>query len=157
EQLLFEGLLREHSNDGRPLIGLGDMEEVKAVYRGVRRVAMRPASGSADGGAARGRKRQGKGRGKEGGARSAALDLDAADAPRFEALKAWRRERAAEQKLPPYVIFHDTTLATIARRRPASADALAKISGVGQAKLERYGADVLRVVAGNPPGETVTP
>ncbi len=75
--------------------------------------------------------------------------MEAADAPLFEALRAWRRERAAEQKLPPYVIFHDTTLAAIARRRPTSADTLAKISGVGQAKLERYGADVLRVVAVN--------
>jgi ATP-dependent DNA helicase RecQ len=67
--------------------------------------------------------------------------------PLFEALRAWRRERAGEQKLPPYVIFHDTTLAAIARRRPTTVDTLAKISGVGQAKLERYGADVLRVVA----------
>jgi ATP-dependent DNA helicase RecQ len=45
------------------------------------------------------------------------------------------------------VIFHDTTLAAIARCRPATVDALGEISGVGQAKLERYGADVLRVVA----------
>ncbi len=45
------------------------------------------------------------------------------------------------------MIFHDTTLAAIARRRPANADELAEVSGVGQAKLERYGADVLRVVA----------
>ncbi len=45
------------------------------------------------------------------------------------------------------MIFHDAVLAAIARRRPTGADALAKISGVGQAKLERYGADVLRVVA----------
>jgi ATP-dependent DNA helicase RecQ len=89
----------------------------------------------------------------DGGAgRSADLGIEPADAPLFEALRAWRRERAAEQKLPPYVIFHDTTLAAIARRRPTSADALAKIGGVGQAKLERYGTDVLRVVAENPGG-----
>jgi ATP-dependent DNA helicase RecQ len=96
------------------------------------------------------RKRKGQG-GKEGGAeRSAELGIAPADAPLFEALRVWRRERATEQKLPPYVIFHDTVLAAIARRRPANADALTKISGVGQAKLERYGADVLRVVAENP-------
>jgi ATP-dependent DNA helicase RecQ len=55
------------------------------------------------------------------------------------------------------VIFHDTTLAAIARQRPASADALAKVSGVGQSKLERYGGDVLKLVrelVSDPPGLT---
>jgi ATP-dependent DNA helicase RecQ len=148
DQLLFEGLLHENPNDGRPLIGLSDTEEVRAVYRGERRVAMRRLRpGDAP---PKARKRKGQG-GKEGGAeRSAELGIAPADAPLFEALRVWRRERATEQKLPPYVIFHDTVLAAIARRRPANADALTKISGVGQAKLERYGADVLRVVAENP-------
>jgi ATP-dependent DNA helicase RecQ len=149
EQLLFEGLLRERSNDGRPLIGLGDMEEVHAVYRGARRVSVRrlPGAEGASGGGrpARTRKRQGA---RDGGAeRSADRGIAPADAPLFEALRLWRRERAVEQKVPPYVIFHDSTLAAIARRRPANADELAEVSGVGQAKLERYGADVLRVVA----------
>ena len=74
------------------------------------------------------------------------LGIEAADAPLFEALRAWRRERAAEQHVPPYVIFHDATLSAIARQRPASSDALAKVSGVGQSKLERYGVDVLELV-----------
>ena len=69
-----------------------------------------------------------------------------ADAPLFEALRAWRRDRAAEQHVPPYVIFHDATLSAIARQRPANLDALAKVSGVGQSKLKRYGADVLELV-----------
>jgi ATP-dependent DNA helicase RecQ len=98
-----------------------------------------------DGRAGRTRKRQGT---KAGGPeRIADRGVAPADAPLFEALRVWRRELAAEQKLPPYVIFHDATLAAIARRRPATTDELAEISGVGQAKLERYGADVLRVVA----------
>jgi ATP-dependent DNA helicase RecQ len=148
EQLLFEGLLRETPNDGRPLIGLGDTEEVRAVYRGTRRLSMRSLRGSdgtdGSGRPARVRKRQGD---KAGGAeRSADRGVEPADVPLFEALRLWRRERAAEQKVPPYVIFHDATLAAIARRRPANTDELASISGVGQAKLERYGADVLRVV-----------
>ena len=42
EQLLFEGLLREDPNDGRPLIGLGDAESVRQVYRGERQVLARP-------------------------------------------------------------------------------------------------------------------
>jgi ATP-dependent DNA helicase RecQ len=142
---------REHPNDGRPLIGLGDMEEVRAVYRGQRRVAMRRAMGAAaadDGRATHTRKRQGGNNGGEASRqRGEGISVDPADAPVFEALRAWRRALASEQKLPPYVIFHDTTLAAIARRRPATAEALAKVSGVGQTKLERYGADVLRVVA----------
>jgi ATP-dependent DNA helicase RecQ len=145
DQLLFEGLLRENPNDGRPLIGLGDMEEVRAVYRGERRVSMRRvvADGEAagDGRPGRARKRQ------KGEARSLDRGVEPADAPLFEALRVWRRERASEQAVPPYVIFHDTTLAAIARRRPANADELASINGVGAAKLERYGADVLKVVA----------
>jgi len=44
------------------------------------------------------------------------------------------------------VIFHDATLSAIARQRPANLDALANVSGVGQSKLKRYGADVLRLV-----------
>jgi ATP-dependent DNA helicase RecQ len=59
------------------------------------------------------------------------------------------RERAAEQRVPPYVIFHDTTLSAIARQRPGNADELAMVSGVGQSKLKRYGADVLKVVRAN--------
>ena len=74
------------------------------------------------------------------------LGIEAADAPLFEALRAWRRDRAAEQHVPPYVIFHDATLSAIARERPTTAEALSKVSGVGQSKLKRYGTDVLRVV-----------
>jgi ATP-dependent DNA helicase RecQ len=72
-----------------------------------------------------------------------------ADAALFEALRAWRRERAAEQHVPPYVIFHDATLADIARQRPNSPDALKSVSGVGQSKLTRYGAAVLELVRRN--------
>ena len=51
--------------------------------------------------------------------------------------------------MPPYVIFHDATLSAIARERPATADALAKVSGVGQSKLKRYGTEVLKIVRDN--------
>jgi ATP-dependent DNA helicase RecQ len=90
--------------------------------------------------------RAGRSRGKRSGER---LGVEAADAPLYEALRAWRRDRAAEQHVPPYVIFHDITLSAIARQRPATLDALAKISGVGQSKLKRYGEDVLKVVRGS--------
>ena len=64
----------------------------------------------------------------------------------FERLRAWRREEAASQSVPPYVIFHDRTLAEIARTRPANAAALARVGGVGQSKLDRYGETVLKLV-----------
>ena len=62
-------------------------------------------------------------------------------------LKSWRAEVARAHNLPAYVIFHDATLAEIARRRPQSLADLQGISGIGAKKLEAYGADVLRVVA----------
>jgi ATP-dependent DNA helicase RecQ len=67
-------------------------------------------------------------------------------AARFEALRSWRLEVARRTELPPYVVFHDRTLAEIAHRRPASAGALATIAGVGPVKLERYGDAVLAVL-----------
>src|SRR5690606_3047633 len=64
----------------------------------------------------------------------------------WEALRECRRQIAAEQGVPPYVIFHDVTLREIAATKPRSADALLGISGVGLAKLERYGDRFLDVV-----------
>lgn len=63
------------------------------------------------------------------------------------ALKAWRRTRAADDGVPAYAVFQDRTLEAIAARRPASLADLAAIGGVGPAKLERYGHDVLDVLA----------
>jgi DNA helicase II / ATP-dependent DNA helicase PcrA len=70
------------------------------------------------------------------------------DDPVFKALKTWRRERAREDGIPAFVIFHDRTLEEIARRRPGDLAALGAVSGVGPAKLERYGGDVLEALAG---------
>ena len=65
---------------------------------------------------------------------------------RFAALKAWRAEVAREHNLPAYVVFHDATLAEMARDQPDNLDKLRHISGVGAKKLEAYGADILRVL-----------
>jgi ATP-dependent DNA helicase RecQ len=73
--------------------------------------------------------------------------LDTREQSLFERLKAWRLAEARSQGVPPYVIFHDSTLAELARRQPPDPAALAAISGVGARKLERYGAEVLRVIA----------
>ena len=74
------------------------------------------------------------------------LPLDADALQRFAALKAWRAEVAREHGLPAYVIFHDATLAEMAREAPDSLDALAGVSGVGAKKLDAYGREILRVL-----------
>jgi ATP-dependent DNA helicase RecQ len=61
-------------------------------------------------------------------------------------LKEWRREQARLQGVPPYVVFHDRTLVEVAACHPRDLDALAQLSGIGAAKLERYGEAVLAVV-----------
>ena len=66
--------------------------------------------------------------------------------PLFEALRACRRDLAKQAGVPPYVVFHDSTLREMAQLRPESLSALARVPGVGQAKLERYGAAFVDVV-----------
>jgi ATP-dependent DNA helicase RecQ len=82
---------------------------------------------------------------------TAGPDLAPAARVLWEALRAWRLQEARRQELPPYVIFHDSTLTEIARRRPGSLTALASISGVGSSKLERYGGAIVEIVAQNDP------
>lgn len=65
------------------------------------------------------------------------------------ALKAWRREQAREQGVPPYVVFHDRTLVELAAARPQQRSDLATIGGIGAAKLERYGEALLTVLQQN--------
>jgi len=68
------------------------------------------------------------------------------DDPLWPALKQKRLELAREQGVPPYVIFHDSTLMEILNRRPSTLAELGEISGVGQAKLKKYGEAFLGVV-----------
>jgi ATP-dependent DNA helicase RecQ len=63
-------------------------------------------------------------------------------------LKVWRATAAREQGVPAYVIFHDSTLAAIAAVKPPDLGALGTISGIGEKKLERYGASLLEVIRG---------
>ena len=67
--------------------------------------------------------------------------------PLFEALRAERRRLASEASVPPYVVFHDSTLREIAAARPASLAELGRVPGIGAAKLERYGAAMLAIVS----------
>ena len=137
DQLLFDGLLREDPNDGRPLLMLGDAPGVREVYRGQRKVEMRAPAPR-----------------RERVRRERGPSPLAPETPRpqalFEALRAWRRGQAQLQAVPPYVIFHDKTLLEIAHARPPDLHRLGQLNGVGQGKLERYGADVLEVVRGAP-------
>ena len=66
--------------------------------------------------------------------------------PLFDALRAMRRELAAEAGVPPYVIFHDAVLRARASERPATRSALADIPGVGGKKLEAWGDAFLNVI-----------
>jgi ATP-dependent DNA helicase RecQ len=69
-----------------------------------------------------------------------------ADADLLVRLKTWRTEQAKEQSVPPYVVFHDSTLAAIAAARPRDLDALSAIAGIGAKKLERYGPALLQLL-----------
>ncbi len=64
----------------------------------------------------------------------------------FEALRAWRAERAKGLGQPAYCVFTDVTLTAIAEQRPETVAALVKIPGIGQTKLDRFGEDVLALV-----------
>jgi ATP-dependent DNA helicase RecQ len=83
---------------------------------------------------------------KHGVAGASAEAMSAEVAARFEALRRWRLETARRDEVPPFVIFHDRTLAEIARRHPSSMAGLAAIPGVGPAKLIRYAGSVLSLL-----------
>ncbi|MAQ82154.1 MAG: DNA helicase RecQ [Maritimibacter sp.] len=70
------------------------------------------------------------------------------DAPLLSALKAKRRALAEEARVPAYVIFTDRTLIEMAETRPETLDQMARVSGVGAKKLDRYGNDFLQIIAG---------
>jgi DNA helicase II / ATP-dependent DNA helicase PcrA len=70
--------------------------------------------------------------------------------PAFSVLRTWRLERAKADDVPAYVVFHNSTLAEIAERQPRTLAELARVPGVGPAKLERYGVDLLAALATAP-------
>lgn len=82
----------------------------------------------------------------ERGARVKEGYAEANEDPLWHALKAKRSELAKDQGVPPYVIFHDSTLLEILNQKPGSLTEMSHISGIGQAKLARYGDDFLQVL-----------
>ena len=67
-----------------------------------------------------------------------------------ERLRSWRLERSQEDAVPAYVVLHDATLRELAALRPRTLDELAEVKGFGPVKLERYGDDLLAVLAATP-------
>ena len=65
----------------------------------------------------------------------------------WQALRAWRKQRAADDNVPAYVVFPDRTLQNIVQNPPQQHADLAEIYGMGEAKIDKFGADVLRICA----------
>ncbi len=132
-QLLAAGLV---SVDHNAFGALKLEPEARAVFKHEREVRFR-------------KDRPTKGKAAKSSSASAAKAksaLEQADQELFEALRATRLAIAKELAVPPYVVFPDTTLVAFATERPTSREALLGISGVGQSKLERYGAQFLEVI-----------
>jgi ATP-dependent DNA helicase RecQ len=136
-QLVAMGLLQVDL-EGHGGLRLGP--DCRAVLRGEQRVELRREI------ARPARRRAARGEAAGAGVPRPTLS-GAAEERLFQALRQRRLELAREQGIPPYVIFHDSTLIEMARARPAELAQLARLRGVGAAKLERYGAAFLAVIA----------
>ncbi len=126
-QLLAQGLLAVQGEYGT----LGITEAAGGVLDGSRQVLLR-------------REPERRARAAK---KTAGLELPEGSRGLFEKLREWRAGVAREQGVPAYIVFGDATLRGIAVTRPGSLDELGTISGVGEKKLEAYGAGVLEVVA----------
>ena len=127
-QLIALGAVRTEEGD-YPTLALVE-EQARPILRGEVKLQMREDSG----------------RRKPRAAAAAVAVPTSSDPQTFEALRAWRSATARAEQLPPYLIFHDSTLREIASVHPTSLDALGEIRGVGRSKLERYGAQVLKLL-----------
>jgi ATP-dependent DNA helicase RecQ len=74
------------------------------------------------------------------------MDIADNDLALWDALRACRKQLATEQGIPPFMIFHDATLKDMLENKPSSLENFARISGVGQKKLDKYGAQFLAVL-----------
>ncbi|NGO67184.1 DNA helicase RecQ [Streptomyces boncukensis] len=133
-QLLAQGLLEIEGEYGTLVLTDASAPVLRAEREVLLRKDARPPKAAA--------------RPKAKAAAPIAAELPEEAQPLFEALRAWRAERAREQGVPAYVVFHDATLREIAARRPATGSELGEIAGIGEKKLATYGEGVLEVVAG---------
>jgi ATP-dependent DNA helicase RecQ len=150
-QLLAGGLLAVKGDHGT----LALTEASGQVLRGERQVMFRrdppkaPATARGSGQAASGAGGASGASGAGGKSRRAAgpqVELTAEGEAVFERLRAWRTGVAKELGMPPYVIFHDSTLRQIAASPPSTLAGLAAVNGVGQTKLDRYGEQILELL-----------
>jgi ATP-dependent DNA helicase RecQ len=77
---------------------------------------------------------------------SVSLDLSEGDRPLWEELRALRLSISKELDIPPFVVFHDSSLAEMVKEKPTTCDAFLQITGVGEHKLEQYGERFLEVL-----------
>jgi ATP-dependent DNA helicase RecQ len=140
-QLLAQGLLAVKGDYGT----LALTADSSAVLTGDRQVLLRQDQSPArPARASRAAARTGGS--ASGGPADGGTELTAEAAGVFERLRAWRAAAAREQGVPAYVIFHDATMRQIAARSPDSLDELSGITGVGEAKLAKYGQQILDVL-----------
>ena len=132
-QLIARGVLAVDV-DGHGSVVL--TEAARPVLRGERRLELRPAPARASGGRRRG----------SGGARRAPVEVPAADRGLWESLRALRRRLSEAAGVPAYVVFNDGTLADMIATKPRTPEEMSRVSGVGAAKLERYGEAFLEVI-----------
>ena len=74
------------------------------------------------------------------------LEVEIEDEPLLEALRELRKSISDEEGIPPYVVFHDATLGELIEQRPSSLGDMLEITGIGQAKLQKYGQKILAVL-----------
>jgi ATP-dependent DNA helicase RecQ len=141
-QLLASGLLAVKGDHGT--LALTDLSG--EVMRGERPVVFRRDPPKVPAPPRSKRAAAGSGAGAAAG-RPAAAELPPEAEPVFERLRAWRTSVAKELGMPPYVIFHDSTLRFIAASPPSTLDELRQINGVGATKLDKYGQAILAVLA----------
>ena len=143
-QLLASGLLAVKGDHGT--LALTDLSG--EVMRGERPVVFRrdPPKVPAPPRSKRAAAGSGAGAGAAAG-RPAAAELPPEAEAVFERLRAWRTSVAKELGMPPYVIFHDSTLRLIAASPPSTLDELRQVNGVGATKLDKYGQAILAVLA----------
>jgi ATP-dependent DNA helicase RecQ len=84
---------------------------------------------------------------KKGSTAAHTTDLSPEAATLFETLRQWRADTAREQGVPAYVILHDRTLKELAEMRPTTRGHLAMVTGIGAAKIEHYGDELVRLIA----------
>jgi len=136
-QLLAQGLLAVQGEYGT----LGITEASADVLRGQRPVRLRKEVVRAS----------------RGSKRSVPSDLPATAAGLFGRLRAWRASTAKALEAPAYIVFGDATLRGIALTEPTTLEQLGEVSGVGAAKLERFGEAVLAIVRGEEPPPVTMP